>query len=70
MLLMKSMDSGLQTLPNINNPICGRLIGILHCFLFNEKWHQLSRIFHEITFYLMISDFLSFFHNNFGNIFP
>lgn len=68
-LLMKSMDSGLHTLPNINYPICGTLIGILHAFLFNEKWHQLGRIFHEITYYLITGDLLSLFLNNFGNSF-
>lgn len=67
---MKSMDSGLQTLPNINYPICEGLIGILQDFFFNKKWHQLGRIFHCITYYLTIGDFLSFFHNNFGNVFP
>lgn len=67
---MEFMDSGLQTLPNINYPICGGLIGILHDFLFNENWHELGRFFHEVTYYLMIGDFLFFFHNNFGNSFP
>lgn len=68
-LLMKSMDSGLHILPNINYPICGRLIGILHGFLFNEKWHQLGRIFFMKLHTIWYHDLLLLFLSNLGNYF-